>query len=96
MVQWDLLQVQSPARHSGFKDPALLQYHIHIGRNCGLDLIPGLGIPYAVRHPKGKKKKKKANIFCCVLTHSMWKSLTRDQTCTTAANLTTAVTMLDP
>ena len=31
-----------------------------IGHNCGSDLIPGLGTPYAMEWPKKKKKKKKA------------------------------------
>ena len=29
-----------------------------IGQNCGSDLIPGLGMPYASEWPKKKKKKK--------------------------------------
>ena len=29
-----------------------------MGHNCGLDLIPGLGIPYAAGWPKKKKKKR--------------------------------------
>ena len=30
-----------------------------LGPNCGSDLIPGLGTPYAAGRPKMKKKKKK-------------------------------------
>lgn len=29
-----------------------------VGHNCGLDQIPGQGIPYAAGQPKMKKKKK--------------------------------------
>ena len=57
MAQWDLqhlgstgTQVQSPAWHSGVR----IQ-HCHsngLGLNCGSDLIPGLGTPYALGWPK--------------------------------------------
>ena len=57
--QWHLgsagTQVQSLAWHSGFQDPALPQRGL--GHNCGLDLIPGLGTPFATGQPQKKKKK---------------------------------------
>ena len=48
-------QLQSPAQHS-----ELRIWHCHscsIGHNCGSDLIPGLGNPYAVGQSKKKKKE---------------------------------------
>ena len=52
--QWCLgspeMQVPSPARHSGLR---ILGWHsCGIGRDCGLDLIHGPGIPYATGQPK--------------------------------------------
>jgi len=56
-------QVRSPARHSGFR----IQ-HCHscsLGYNCGSDLIPGQGTPYALGQPKkrGGKYCKKTQSF---------------------------------
>ena len=45
------------AWHSGLR---IWHCHNHrIGRNSGLDLIPGPGTPYAMGQPEKKKKKKK-------------------------------------
>ena len=49
-------QVRFPARHDGLRI-----WHCHsysLGRNCGLDLIPGQGTPEAMGRPKKEKKKK--------------------------------------
>ena len=48
-------QAQSPAWHSGLKNPLHLW---HIGCNCSLDLIPGPGAPYAQGDQKRKRKKE--------------------------------------
>ena len=51
------MQVRSPAQHSGLRFQ-----HCHscgIGCNCGSDMIPGLGTPYAVGWPEKEKKNKK-------------------------------------
>ena len=48
-------QVQSPAWHNGLRI-----WHCRscgLGPNCGLDLIPGPGTPYAVGPPPPQKKK---------------------------------------
>ena len=42
-----------PAWHGGLKD---LGPSCSVGYNCGSDLIPGLGTPYAKGWPKKKKK----------------------------------------
>ena len=61
MSQWDWQQlwstgtgVQSLAKHSGLK----IHYCYSCGHNCSLDLISGLGTPYAAGQPKKKKKRK--------------------------------------
>ena len=41
-----------PSRHSGLKNPALLQLCC---RSCGLDMMPGPRTPYAMGQPKRKK-----------------------------------------
>ena len=43
-------QVQSPARHSGLRIRCRCSYSI--GHNCGSDLIPGPGTPYALGRPQ--------------------------------------------
>ena len=48
-------QVQSLAWHSGLRMHCCRSYNI--GCNCGLDLIPGPEIPYALGQPKKKEKK---------------------------------------
>ena len=53
------MQVQSLAWHSRLKNPALLQLHCDIGHNCGSDLIPDPGTPYAMGQPKMKKENKR-------------------------------------
>jgi len=65
MAQWDQRclgsagsQVQSLAGHSELKIPSQCCPRCSLGCDCGLDLIPGLGIPYSMRQPKMKKKKK--------------------------------------
>ena len=59
-------QVQSPALHSGLKD--LYCYSCNIGRNWGLDLIPGPEAPYAAEQPeKIKNKKTKKQRKCWLL-----------------------------
>ena len=47
------LNVRSPAQHSGLR----IQHccSCGLGRDCGLDLVPGLGTPYAVGQPKMKE-----------------------------------------
>ena len=45
-------QVHSPAWHS-----------CGLGHDCGLDLIPGPGTPYAEGWPKMKKKRKKLHVL---------------------------------
>ena len=66
MSQWDWQQlwstgtgVQSLAKHSGLK----IHYCYSCGHNCSLDLISGLGTPYAAGQPK--KKKKGRQIWQC-------------------------------
>ena len=41
------------------KDPVLRSCSLDC--NCGLDLIPGLGIPYDTGQPKKEKKERKRN-----------------------------------
>ena len=60
VVQWNWqqlwssgTQVQSPAHHSRLR--------IQRCCKCSVDLIPGLGTPYAMGWPEKKKKKKKSN-----------------------------------
>ena len=50
-------QVQSLVQHGGLRIWPCCSYGV--GHHSGLDLIPGLGIPYAVEQPKKEKKKKK-------------------------------------
>ena len=58
--QWHLgsvgMQDRSPAEHSRLK---LLCFHsCSLGHSFSSELIPGLGIPYAVGRPKEKNKIK--------------------------------------
>ena len=39
---------------------------VSIGCNCSLDMIPGLGAPYAGGQPKKKQKTKPKNSGCSV------------------------------
>ena len=51
---WDASLI--PAQHSGLR-----MWHCcscSVGQNCGLDLVYGLGNPYASGRPKKKKNKK--------------------------------------
>ena len=48
---------QAPGLAQWVKDPVLLQLK-HTGCNCGSDMIPGPGNPYAVGQPKKKNKKR--------------------------------------
>ena len=48
-------QVRSPAWHSGLRFLHCCSYIL--GQNCGLNLIAGLGTPYATRWPKKERKK---------------------------------------
>ena len=51
------MQVLSPVLHSGLRI-----WHCcscSLGGDCGSDLIPSRGTPYAMGQPKKKKKKKK-------------------------------------
>lgn len=51
-------QFPSPVWHSGLR--ILHCYSCSLGLDCGLDLIPDPGAPYASGWPKkGKRKKKK-------------------------------------
>ena len=80
LAQWDRWplesagsQVPSPLQHSGLRI-----CHCHscsLDCDCGLDLIPGLGTPYAVGQPKMKEKnkhtnkqKKKTSVIYCIIT----------------------------
>ena len=61
VVQWDprylcsaRTQVRSPAQHSGLRICCCCR--CSVGCNCSLDLIPGLGNPYACH--RGAKKEK--------------------------------------
>ena len=53
---WDAGSIPGPAHL--VKDLAWPQ--LWLPRNCGLDLIPGLGTPYAAGWPKRKEKEKNA------------------------------------
>ena len=89
------MEVRSPARHSGLK----IQYcrSCSLSCNCGSNLIPGQGVPYALGWPKmekRKKKKRKENSggrLCTmplseplVVAHNPWHSLA----CNYHSNLT--------
>ena len=52
---WDTGSI--PSLEQWVKDPTL--HSSSLGCKCGLDLIPGLGTPYAEGQRKKKKKKKK-------------------------------------
>ena len=63
VAQWDqqclgstTAQVPSSAQHRGLRIQRC--YSCSLGHICGLDLIPGLGTPYAMGWPKKEKKKK--------------------------------------
>ena len=67
VVQWDWrhlgstgIQVQFPAQHSGFRIRCC--HSCSFGRSCGLDLIPGLGTPYATSSQTRKKKERKHSL----------------------------------
>ena len=51
------MQVQSPTQHSGLR--IRCGHNFGLGHNCGSDLLPGPGTPYASGQPKFKKKKGK-------------------------------------
>ena len=52
---WDTGLIPGPAQYD--KKSALPHCHsCGLGSNCSLDLTPGLGTPYAMGHPKKKKK----------------------------------------
>ena len=56
-ASWECWDVGSiPSLTQWFKDLAFL------GHNCGLDLIPGPGIPYAEGQPKKENKKQKKRL----------------------------------
>lgn len=42
---------------SSIPQPGAVDLSCSIGHNCCLDLIPGLGMPYDVGHPKKKEEK---------------------------------------
>ena len=47
--------------HSGLR---IWQCHrCGLGLNCGSELIPGLGVPYAARQPKIEREKKKTKLY---------------------------------
>ena len=56
-------QVRSLVRHSGLR----IQCLTGVGHNCGLDLITGLGTPYALGWPKKKKQTNKTNFQSLVI-----------------------------
>ena len=68
-------QVRFPAQHSGLRI-----WHCHnysLGRDWGLDMIPGLGTPYAMRQQKkGKirRKKKVQLVYNAVLISAVQQS----------------------
>ena len=49
---WDLGSIPDPAHWT--EDPAVCR---GLGKDCGSDLIPGTGAPYAAGHRERKKKK---------------------------------------
>ena len=51
------MQVQSLVQERVKRTPCCHSWCVHY--NCGSDLIPGLGTPYAVGRPKKNKEKKK-------------------------------------
>ena len=69
MVQWDWqclesagTQVESLALHSGLR--IRRRHSSNLGQECGSDLIPGLGILYAMEQPKKKKTFFLEDGFC--------------------------------
>ena len=63
------MQIPSLAQHSGLRI-----WHCcscSLGCSCGSDLIPGLGIPYAVWQPKKKKGKKKSFRYLSISIHML-------------------------
>ena len=65
MAQWNWshllragMQVQSPAQHSGFKDPVLLQWQCRSKLQLRPDPWPGDSISCWVAKNKNKNKKK--------------------------------------
>ena len=66
-------QVGSLTWHSGLR---IQHWRGHgLGRDCGLDLIPGWGAPYATRQPKMKTKQKTEHFgeFCRNVTSQGFK-----------------------
>ena len=53
---WNMDTGSIPGQQSRLKDPALPQ--LGVRNNCGSDLIPGLGTPYAMGWPKTNKQIK--------------------------------------
>ena len=63
VVSWESWDAAlSPARHSGLRI-GHSRRSCSLGGTCGLDLIPGLGTPYAT----GRPKKKKAHLYLITL-----------------------------
>ena len=67
VVKWDHWclgstgrQVPFLARHSGLRIRHYRSYGL--GGNCGSDLIPGLGTPYALGRPKKKNQTAAARL----------------------------------
>ena len=58
------MQVQSLARHSGLRVPCC--HSCVLSHNCGLDLIPGPGAPYAAEWPKKERKGNKIVKNLCI------------------------------
>ena len=69
MAQWNWWCLSSAKTQVEFSSPAQWNPHSHsygTGLNCWLQLIPGLGTPYAEGQPKKKReniKKKKVKYF---------------------------------
>ena len=56
---WDMSSV--PSQHNGIEIQC--RHSCGLGQDCGLDLIPGVGAPYAEGWPKMKKKDLESEKF---------------------------------
>ena len=63
---WDAGLIPAPAQ---WLKGLVLSHSCGLGSNCGLDLIPGQGTPYATGQPKQKKQKQKNPVLM-----RMWRN----------------------